>query len=57
MEIISTYTLGEFVAFSALLIALIIAGVRLFEFLNERFHFVETNNQRQKQSLMRWIQR
>lgn len=42
MEIISTYTLGEFVAFSALLIALIIAGVRLFEFLNERFHFVET---------------
>lgn len=42
VELISTYTLGEFVGFCAILMGLVLAGVKLFNYLNSQFHFVET---------------
>lgn len=42
VELISTYTLGEFIGFCAILIGLVLAGVKLFNYLNSQFHFVET---------------
>lgn len=42
VELISTYTLGEFIGFCAILIGLVLAGVKLFKYLNSQFHFVET---------------
>lgn len=42
VELISAYTLGEFIGFCAILIGLVLAGVKLFNYLNSQFHFVET---------------
>lgn len=42
LELISTYTLGEFVGFSALLVGLVLGAVKLVSYLNSQFHFFET---------------
>ena len=42
MEIISSYTLGEFLLFSSLLIGAIIGLIKFFDFINSEFHLVET---------------
>lgn len=42
VELISTYTLGEFIGFCSILIGVVLAAVKLFNYLNSQFRFVET---------------
>ena len=42
LELISTYTLGEFIGFCSILAGCIAAIVKFLSYLNEHFHFVET---------------
>lgn len=42
LELISTYTLGEFIGFCSILAGGIAALVKLFNYLNSQFHFVDT---------------
>lgn len=42
LEIISTYTLGQFIAFSILLIGVVVSGIKLFNYINSQFHLFET---------------
>lgn len=42
LELISTYTLGEFIGFCSILAGVIAALVKFLGYLNEQFKFVET---------------
>lgn len=42
LELISTYTLGDFIGFCSLLAGAIVASIKFLGYINSQFHLVET---------------